>query len=82
MVLRRGSRIGEIMKRTRVLLLGLMVALLVLVSRSQAGAIPCPSCCTSGCEIAYQTCLTGCDGNVSCENTCAARYQTCTRMCF
>jgi hypothetical protein len=71
------------MKRTRVLLLVLMVALLGLVSRTHADAAPCPDClCIQGCETRESNCDKGCNGNQSCLTACGNQFTNCLDGCL
>ncbi len=71
------------MKRTRVLLFGLMVALLGLVALQPASAVPCYSCiCVQDCGRQQTLCLQGCNGNPTCEQNCGTHYTDCLDGCL
>ncbi len=63
------------MRRTRVLMMGIMVALMILAGRGQARADL--QTCIDLCYRAEQLCKLNCDGNTTCINTCETNYNTC-----
>jgi hypothetical protein len=70
------------MRRTRALLFGLTLALVVLAGARQVSAIPCIPCiCNNECNELYNNCLAGCDGNGSCETGCRSSYTACELRC-
>ena len=70
------------MKRTRVLLLGLMVALLALATQTNAKAAVCIPCiCAKGCFLTEERCKVACKGNKTCDNNCASAYSDCLANC-
>ncbi len=70
------------MKRTRILLLAVMVALIGLAARQEASAVPCYSCiCIQNCERQQTLCIQGCDGNQSCDQRCGNAYIACIDGC-
>jgi hypothetical protein len=70
------------MRRSRVLLFALLVALLGLVSRTHANAFPCIPCiCAQNCENALLSCDKACNGNQTCLAGCGTRYSSCVEGC-
>ncbi len=71
------------MNRTRCLLLGLAVGLMMLAGRAQVEAVPCEECiCLQNCEAIETQCLDRCDGNGTCETNCEHEYATCYDGCL
>jgi hypothetical protein len=70
------------MKRSRLLLLALLITVLSLATRTHANAVPCYSClCAENCEKADQACVAACHGNTTCIDACATEYGRCIEGC-
>jgi hypothetical protein len=67
------------MKRSRVLLLGAMVALLSLAGLGRARGTTIQ--CYANCEAQYNTCTSTCDGNTICLRACSNQESGCVRFC-
>jgi hypothetical protein len=67
------------MRRTRIILLGLLVVLTTLASRGQvSAAVPT---CSQLCSQQYARCEAACKGNTLCENSCASWFAGCMEGC-
>ncbi len=71
------------MKKSRLMLLGILFSLLALTGMSRANAVPCIVCeCDNGCASVENNCLAGCKGNGTCETNCEKEYATCQEACL
>ena len=70
------------MKRSRALLLVLLVALLALASLPTANASSCSiNDCSGCCANQENLCTAGCRGNPTCLNRCFSNYLLCINNC-
>jgi hypothetical protein len=72
------------MRRSRLLLLGLMLTLVVhLTSPLATASRPVPLCvgCECTCLLNYNFCVSQCNGNSACKANCAAAFRSCASTC-
>jgi hypothetical protein len=70
------------MKRIRLLLLAVMVAVVALLTRTQVSAFPCIPCmCVQNCETRQTSCINACKGNSACDQACGTAFSNCIDGC-